>query len=245
MTDRGVCVCVCVSLCVCVCVSLSLSVCVCVCQPLSPSASSDVHSAQLNQTCRFISNFLAISLSLWKYFTLSLPLSLYPLLSLSLSLSPSLPLSLSIAPGFDSYEIIMKQQSARVRLGAKLSVSLCAVCYLWLPVPPLTITVFSLLYSPRLWMVGWMDECILLFYSLHFSFVFFIILLSIYFHSPPSFLHLFLPLSSPYALVYYLSPAMPLLSPSFLSLFPSSTLSNPSFPPSTFPFPSMLPCNPP
>lgn len=66
-------------------------------------------------------------------------------LSLSLSLSPS------IAPGYDSDEIIMKQQSARVRLGAKLSLSLWAVCYLWLPVPPLHITFSSfLLFCPAL-----------------------------------------------------------------------------------------------
>ena len=148
--------CVCVCMCVCVCpISCMYEQYVHVRQRLSSSVSSDVHSARLSQTCRFISHYFAVSLSLWKYVTLSL--------SFFLSLSASLCLSLSppAASGFDSYEIIMKQQSARVRLGAKLSLSLWAVCYLWLPVPPPPIIFSSSpLFYPALngWMDGWMNS---------------------------------------------------------------------------------------
>lgn len=128
----------------------------------------------------------------------------------------SLFLSLSIAPGYDSYEIIMKQQSARVRLGAKLSLSLWAVCYLRLPVPPLPITFSSsLLFYPSL--NGQLDG------QFRLSWYLFSLFCPVILFLVPSAFTYFLPLSPPsHVHVLCLHPVyyFPYLSPQTL-LFPS------------------------
>lgn len=68
-------------------------------------------------------------------------------------------LSLSIAPGYDSYEIIMKQQSARVRPGAKLSLSLWTAHYLGPihPSAPCLLHIHSFIQLLLSWMTEWKD----------------------------------------------------------------------------------------
>lgn len=151
---------------------------------------------------RFISNFLAICLSLWNYFSLSLSVSLY---------------CSRIWQLWDYNETTVSWSQAQSK-----TVTFIVCCVLSVTTRPSSTHHFlPLLYSTRSWKVGWMAEWIFLSHFILCISLFYFIIISIF--SLP--LAILLPncFSSSLLLLMFLycffSPAMPCLSASFFFSF--------------------------